>query len=326
MNPLLAAISLIMFAPLLSAQPKSGDPDSRWLKWKRPADNPVFSTTMGNNHDSILFIEPELEYPYYLIVSHTPKAAHLWRAKTFSWSSEGWELVDRNYRIANHYEYDDGVKVDGTYYIYEAGKVYTFSGPLEEASGKWKEAGTFPAKDCDDMGVWHEDGKFHIFGEHGNFPHGPDGTSLAHYVSDTGLGDWKLVNAKAVDANPDGGHRFGVGDPTIIKVDGSYILFCDREEKGVPYRVVAWQSKDINEPFEYLGVALAPRSDEVDDWDNHRIQDAEIVYVPELKRFVMTCNLMDADGNPGGDFPTLKTNQSRVIGTFYADWEWVPGE
>ena len=57
-----------------------------------------------------------------------------------------------------------------------------------------------------------------MFGEHGHFPHGPDGTSLAHFTSSTGLGDWKLVNAKAVDPNPDGGHKYGVGDATIEKI------------------------------------------------------------------------------------------------------------
>ena len=30
------------------------------------------------------------------------------------------------------------------------------------------------------------------------------------------------------------------------------------------------------EPFEYLGLAITPRSKEVDDWDNYRIQDADI--------------------------------------------------
>ena len=92
----------------------------------------------------MLFVDPELEYPYHLIISHTPEAAHLWRAKKFSWSSADWELVSDQYMIGKHYEYDDGVKVDGTYYLYEEGIVYTFSGPLEEASGKWKAAGTFP--------------------------------------------------------------------------------------------------------------------------------------------------------------------------------------
>ncbi len=43
------------------------------LDWKRPVDNPVFTTTFGNNHDSVLFVDPELEYPYHLIISHTAK-------------------------------------------------------------------------------------------------------------------------------------------------------------------------------------------------------------------------------------------------------------
>lgn len=287
------------------------------LAWERPVDNPVFTTKFGNNHDSVLFVEEGQEYPYYLIVSHTAKFAQLWRAKKFSWTSENWELVEKNYKIAPYYEFDDGVKVGDTYYIYEEGNVYTYKGRLEDSSGKWKKAGTFPKKQCDDLGVYYEDGIFHIFGEHGHFPHGPDGTSLAHFTSKTGLGDWELVNPKAVDPNPEGGHKYGVGDATIAKIGGEYYIFCDRESKGSPYKVTAWKSSCLSKPFTYLGKAITPRSDEVDDWDNHRIQDPDIAYVPELGGYVITCNMMDLDGNPGGDFPTLRKNQSRVIGVFY---------
>lgn len=322
--PHLIALCLASLTACAADLPPSASPDSPWLDWVRPADNPVFSTTMGNNHDSVLFTDVEGDYPYYLIISHTPAAAHLWRAKSFSWQSSDWELVTDDYQIGRHYEYDDGVKVGDTYYLYEEGKVYTYSGDLAASSGQWKESGSFPVQQCDDIGVFYEGGLFHIFGEHGNFPHGPDGTSLAHFTSPTGLGDWTLVNAKAVDPNPDGGNYYGAGDATLAKIDGRYYLFCDIESKGAPYRVIAWQSDDLMEPFEYLGVAFAPRSDEVDDWDNHRVQDADIAYIPEMKRFVMTCNMMDTDGNPGGDFPTMKPGNSRVIGTFYSAHEWEP--
>ncbi len=32
-----------------------------WLGWHRPVDANVFVTTKGNNHDSLLFVESELE-------------------------------------------------------------------------------------------------------------------------------------------------------------------------------------------------------------------------------------------------------------------------
>ncbi len=291
---------------------------SGWSKWYRPVDNPVFTTDYGNNHDSIIFFEPDLEYPYHLIVSHEPNIANLWRAKTFSWSSSDWELVSDNYQIANQYEFDDGVKVDGTYYIFEEGEVYTYSGALEDGSGLWVKAGSFPYESCNDIGVYYEDGVFHIFGEYGYFPHGPDGISLSHYVSATGLGDWTLVDTKAVDPNPDGGSTFGVGDPTIAKIDGTYYIYSDLESVGHPYRVIAWQSSNLYSKFEYIDVAIAPRSDQVDDWDNYRVQDCDIAFVPELSRSIMTCNMMDVDGNPGGNFPTLP-GFSRVIGVFYSD-------
>lgn len=314
-STLISVTSLLMD---LEGAPKKDTAVFDALDWGRPINNPVFTSAFGNNHDSILFIEAEQEYPYFLIVSHTPEYAQLWRAKNFSWDSADWELVEAEYKIGNFYEYDDGVKVDGTYYIYEEGKVFTYTGPLEASSGKWKVSGTFPQKrGCDDIGVFYEDGIFHIFGEHGKFPHGLDGTSLAHFTSATGLGEWTLVDAKAVDPNPDGGDYYGVGDATIAKIDGNYYIYCDRESEGVPYRVVAWRSSDLYKPFEFLGEAIVPRSEGVDDWDNYRIQDADIGYIPELGGYVMTCNMMDVDGKPGGDFPTLKAKQTRVIGVFY---------
>ena len=72
-----------------------------WLGWHRPVDANVFVTTKGNNHDSVLFVEPELEYPYHLIISHTIKHAHLWRTKKFSWSSADWELVSDMYKVVH---------------------------------------------------------------------------------------------------------------------------------------------------------------------------------------------------------------------------------
>ena len=72
-----------------------------WVGWHRPVDANVFTSTKGNNHDSVLFVEPELDYPYHLIISHTPQYAHLWRSKKFSWSSADWELVTDQYKIGN---------------------------------------------------------------------------------------------------------------------------------------------------------------------------------------------------------------------------------
>jgi hypothetical protein len=67
-----------------------------------------------------------------------------------------------------------------------------------------------------------------------------------------------------------------------------------------------------------MGVVIAPRSDRTDDWDNYRIQDGEIGYVPEMSRYVMLCNMYDDDGSPGASFPNLPDRHTRVIGTFYS--------
>jgi beta-xylosidase len=72
--------------------------------------------------------------------------------------------------------------------------------------------------------------------------------------------------------NPKAVISTGVGDATIAKIQGNYYIYCDRESQGSPYKVTAWRSKSLMEPFEFLGLAITPRSNEVDDWDNYRIQ------------------------------------------------------
>lgn len=304
------------------------DSHTQYGNWYRPADNPVFTTRHYNNHDAIIFVDTTLEYPYHLIVSSwecgpetdSRPQTYLWRCKSFSWTSDDWQLVSRDYKIGCHYEYDDGVKVGDKYYIYEDGKVYTYQGALEAGSDRWRQEGTFPKHLADDIGVFYEDGIFHLFGEFGDFPHGPDGTSLSHLTSKTGTGDWILHDSLAVNPNQNGGNTFGVGDATIIKVEDHYYLYCDIESKGKPYRIMAWRSNSLDERFQQLGVAIAPRENETDDWDNYRIQDGEIAYIPEISKQVMVCNMMDMDGNPGGDFPTLQ-GYTRVVGFFYLNDE-----
>ena len=118
---LLLAVTVLSIALLIGACSQSDnildneeDSDNECSSWYRPADQPVFTTEYGNNHDAILFVEPELEHFYHLIVSHKKSGAHFWRTKDFSWNSASWELVSDQYNIGGHYEYDDGIKVDDT--------------------------------------------------------------------------------------------------------------------------------------------------------------------------------------------------------------------
>jgi len=71
---MLCSLRLLVFGSLYLSSHASERSEKKdpWLGWHRPVDANVFATTMGNNHDSVLFVEPELEYPYHLIVSHTP--------------------------------------------------------------------------------------------------------------------------------------------------------------------------------------------------------------------------------------------------------------
>ena len=42
---------------------------TKWGNWYRPVDNSVFTFNHGNNHDPIIFVDSNLEYPYHLLVS-----------------------------------------------------------------------------------------------------------------------------------------------------------------------------------------------------------------------------------------------------------------
>ena len=99
-------MSIVVLSALLQGNPNESASNFDPLDWKRPVDNPIFTSAFGNNHDSILLVEPEQEYPYFLIVSHTGKFAQLWRTKKFSWNSDDWELVDGQYKICLLYTSD----------------------------------------------------------------------------------------------------------------------------------------------------------------------------------------------------------------------------
>ncbi len=289
--------------------------------WFRPVDQPVFTTAPAKNHDPIFFVEPDNpDYKYHLIISEDEDKAFYWRTNTFSWNSDQWELVSDNYKIdANgQFEYDDGVKVGDTYYIYEAGEndpdgvVYTYTGDLADASGNWTVAGSFPKAQADDVGVWYEDGVFHMYGENGDVDGLPfDGATLAHLTSSTGVGDWTVQRTDAVVP----GEGFGVGDATIAKIDGKYWLYSDRESEDQTYRITAWSADSLDDQFQFEGIAIAPREGETDDYDNERIQDGDIGYVSELDRWVMFANVRDRDGNPG-------PGNTQFVSAFYSG---VPG-
>ena len=131
------------------------------------------------------------------------------------------------------------------------------------------------------------------------------------------------MDTAAVDPNPDGSRTYGVGDPTITKVDGTYYLYCDRESREEPYRVVGWSADSLDASFRSLGEVVRPREDGPDYyWDNHRVQDADVAYVPDLDRYVMVCNMMDRDGIPGrqavDDCCGGDGEWTRVVGFLYS--------
>lgn len=315
-------ISIPSFSEELPLFPKASEKfQPNQIQWINPpgVGNPVFTSNHGNNHDPILFVDTDQEYPYHLLISHEKGGAHLWKTKSYSWTHSHWQLVSNKYVIdPRRYEFDDGIKVKNTYYVYEGGIVYTYSGSLSKGNGKWEKGGHFPDYQCNDLGVYHENGVFHIFGEYGGGAKTTNGTSISHFTSETGLGQWNLQDTKVINPDRIGRKKAIVGDPTITKINNQYYIYLDQKRPGNPYSITGWVSSELSGPFEFIGEIIEPRIEESDDWYNYRVQDPEIKYIPYLSKFVLLFNMMDRDGIPGGHFPSLKNKNTRVIGTVYS--------
>jgi len=59
------------------------------------------------------------------------------------------------------------------------------------------------------------------------------------------------------------------------------------------HRIIGWRADRIGGPHEYIGKVIEPHDKQTENWDNHRIPDGDIAYIPSLNRYVMIANMRD---------------------------------
>ena len=268
----------------------------------------------GNNHDAVYLPGREGDnWRHYLIISGVGGIGQLYGSQRLTADASGWTLLDDDYSVAPRYELDDGLLIDGTYYIFEGRKIYAFSGELESSSNAWVEAGSVPAY-VDDIGVYYDGETVHAYGEYGRFAHGHDGVSIAYLTTDKTFSQWQLINTSIANPNTLPGADWGVGDPTLLVHDDRVLMVTDIEAKGIPYRMALWESEGFDRNFDFAGILAAPREGTAD-YNNHRVQDGEFAIESDGSVFLFA-NWMDKDGNPGKSLPKFSAEWTRLVGGY----------
>ncbi|WP_137679579.1 hypothetical protein [Aurantiacibacter suaedae] len=280
----------------------------------RQASFPI-SDQFGNNHDPVYLPGVKgSEYNNYLIISGVDGVRQLYGANSLSNNPNNWKLVNENLKISEDYELDDGIMVNGIYYIFENGNIYEVDVPLENSSGKWNVVGHFP-KELDDIGVYYDGSILHIFGEYGEYSGGYDGARLAYATSDLTFKNWNIVSTNILDPNTKPESNWGVGDPSLIVLGGRVIMITDIEGPGDPYRIALWESDGFGRNFNFAGILAAPAPGNAG-YNNYRVQDGDFA-VSADGQIYMFANWMDTDGNPGHKLPLFSEGWTRVVGGYH---------
>ena len=278
-----------------------------------PADAPI-SVDFGNNHDAVYLPgTPGSPYPHYLLISGSVGTGQLYGAQTLSADPDAWDLLVPDYHVTEQYELDDGIVIGDTYYIFEAQTVYAFSGDIAEGSRKWEAVGRFPDS-VDDIAVYFDGETVHLYGEYGHYADRPDGTTIAHMTAGPDFKDWVMEEPEAVRPNVGDTVVWGVGDASVIELDGQVLMTTDIESNGQPYRIALWRNDSLNGKFEFAGI-LAEPAPGTDGLYNYRVQDGDLA-IAEDGRVIMFANWRDLDGTPGSTLPAFPDGRTRVIGTY----------
>lgn len=277
------------------------------------AERPI-ADQFGNNHDAVYLPgQAGSKWRHYLVISGVGGIGQLYGSQQLTADASGWTLLDDDYTVAPHYELDDGLLIDGTYYIFEGRSIYAFSGELEGSSGQWVQAGRVPAY-IDDIGVYFDGETVHAYGEYGRFAHGHDGVSIAYVRTDPSFQDWELVSTSIANPNTLPGAEWGVGDPTLLVHNGRILMITDIEALGIPYRMALWESEGFDRNFDFAGILATPRPGTAD-YNNYRVQDGEFAIEGNGDIFLFA-NWMDTDGNPGQSLPNFSAGWTRLVGGY----------
>ncbi|WP_135363022.1 glycoside hydrolase family protein [Halosimplex halophilum] len=232
-----------------------------------------------NSHDAVVF--DDSADAYHLLVHNSNRRRILLRSvePELPTNASGWEPVELTVNGRNPGgSIDTAVEVNGTYYAYQDGQVYTST---TLAAEKWTHRSDSPPGQ--DHGVYYDTatGRFHLFYEAGD-REDHSGLAIGHATSPNGVTDWTV---RPPVYNTSG--RYKVGDFEVVEQDGVYFMFGDYTTDHPQYSVSVWANDDLYTNFTRVDTVMAPSGNDSATLDGYGIQDADVVRVGSDGRYVM---------------------------------------
>jgi len=239
---------------------------SAWTPWQPRTELPF------GLYDPVLFVEPERDYPYRLLVAPDDGEMNLYRSR----SMEEFELVASDVegpQFASNFNW--GRKVDGRYYLFrtlEEERTELWTGEsltnLTNRGVVLDEADTGGFYDPE-AGVWH----IYYQKERPEATadrYGPTTDLLVHATSRNGRNWTRQSVALNVSDEP-----WKAGDPDVVQVGDRYYMFLDQTTEHPVYHVHLAVSENLSR-FETAGRVTDTCGG-----------DAKVRYMPDSGSFVM---------------------------------------
>lgn len=231
-----------------------------WTDWSDP--EPLVGV-----YDPVLFVEPDREYPYRLLVDDGDGRMDLYESRDF----DEFRLVAADVEGAEFASnFNWGRRVDGVYYLFRT--------VGEERTELWTGRSLTDLRNRgvvlneSDTGGFYDPttGTWHLYYEEKFGATGENGDALGHAVSTDAL-HWDRQGT-ALDVREE---DWQTGDPDVVQVDDRYYLFVDETTEHPRYHVQVAVSENLSS-FTPLGrVTTACGGDPV------------VRYLPDHGEFVM---------------------------------------
>lgn len=254
------------------------DADAISVEFSRPSNATVFHF---NSHDPVVVNETGPASGYRLIVHNSSSRRILYRSVGDEVPTDAADWIPVQSLVNGDNpggSIDTMVEVDGTYYAYQDGLVYTAENLTAD---DWEYRSDTPPGQ--DPGVYYdaERGLFHLFYETGNRSK-HSASAIGHAVSPNGVKNWTVLPPVYNSTN-----GYDVGDFEIVKQDGLYLVFGDYTRDHPNYSVVVWANDDLYTNFTRVGTVMGPSANGSATRDSYGVQDADVVRVGPENRYVL---------------------------------------
>jgi len=247
--------------------PAEAEMSHRWNTWT-PREELPFGL-----YDPVLFVEPERDYPYRLLVAPPDGRMDLYKSRDMEEFVRVAEDVEGPEFASN---FNWGRKVDGRYYLFRTLREERTELWTGETLTNLTNRGVV-LNEADTGGFYdRETGTWHIYyqqetdkaAEQDRF--GPNSDVFGHAVSKDAL-HW-TDQSIALDVSDE---PWKAGDPDVLKIDDRYYMFFDQTRRHPNYHIHLAVSKNLSS-FRPVGRVTTTCGG-----------DAKVRYLPERREFLM---------------------------------------